>query len=394
MMEYNRGRLFFASCLSLITAAFVFIIRGDVLDPLRTQFGVDSATIGGVAGLAFFGLAIAIFIGSPLCDWVGMGRLLGLACILHIVGITMTIFAASLSMLGVAMLIVGLAHGLVEGVINPLCATIYPEEKTHKLNVLHAWWPGGLVMGGLCAKGLEYFGASWQMKQGIILIPAIIYGVLIIGLKFPKTERVASGVSAGDMFKEALRPGFLLMAFCMLLTAATELGPGQWMESVLKETAKASGTLVLVYISGLMCVLRFFAGPIAHRISPIGILAGSSVLSAIGLFMLGGASNTGMAYVSATIFALGVCYYWPTMLGVVAERFPRGGAFLLGLMGTMGMISMQFVLPLMGKIRDQYGGAASFQYVAVVPVFLVIIFGAMFAYYKSIGGYKAVSITE
>jgi len=188
--------------------------------------------------------------------------------------------------------------------------------------------------------------------------------------------------------------GSYLRRLSGLLTAATELGPNQWMESVLRETAQMSGTLVLTYISGLMFVLRFFAGPLAHRISPIGILCGSSVLSAAGLYLLSGATTPAAAYVAATIFAAGVCYYWPTMLGVASERYPRGGAFVMGLMGTMGMLSIQFVLPIMGHIRDAHDAATSFRYVAAVPLALVVVFGAKLLYFRSIGGYRPVVLAR
>jgi len=372
----------------------VFSIRTDIMDPLRDHFQVNNELIGAAAGLAFLGFAASIFIGSPLCDWLGMRMLLGLACLLHISGVLLTIFAPSYDVLRVSMLLVGLAHGLVEAVINPLIATIYADEKTHKLNVLHAWWPGGLIVGGLIAYALTQLGLDWKVKMGVILIPAVVYGLMIVGQRFPATERVASGVSTGDMFKEVFRPMFLLLAISMLLTAATELGPNQWMESVLKQTANTPGILVLVYISGLMFVLRFFAGPIAHKISPIGILLGSSVLSAIGLFALSYAGNALTAFAAATVFGVGVCYYWPTMLGVTSEQFPKGGALLLGIMGTMGNLSIYFVLPIMGKIYDKYGAAMAFRYVAVVPVVLIAIFGAMFAYYKARGGYRAARIGE
>lgn len=389
----NQSRLFVASCVSLMTAAWVFIIRGDILDPLSTKFGADYQEIGTAAGISFLGIAVAVGLSGFLCDLVGMGPLLRLAAFLHIGGAILTIFAPSMQWLTVSTFTVGLAHGLVEGVINPLCATLYPKEKVHKLNVLHAWWPGGLVIGGLLAYVLTNLGVSWQVKQTMILLPALVYGAMVIGAKFPETERAASGVSYREMFKEALRPGFLFMALCMVLTAATELAPNQWMESVLRETAKMSGTMVLVYISSWMFVLRFFAGTLSRKISPIGILFGSAILSAIGLFLLSGATSVGSAYLSATVFAIGVCYFWPTMLGVVSERYPKGGALVIGLMGFVGMISVTNVVPIIGKIRDTHDAATSFRYVSVVPLALIILFGGLLVYYRSIGGYKQVRIS-
>lgn len=388
----ERKRLFVASCIALMTTAMVFSVRAAILDDLGAQFQVNKQLVGIFAGKAFLGFAAAILIGGPLCDALGMRALLFVACFLHLAGVLLTIFAPSYGVLESATFIVGLGNGLVEAVINPLIATVYAEVKTQKLNVLHAWWPGGLIIGGLAPYALTRLGLGWRTKMATILIPAIIYGLMIVGQKFPPTERVASGVSAGEMFREAIRPMFLLSASCMVLTAATELAPNQWMESVLRNIAHTPGILVLVYISGLMFVMRNFAGTIARRISPIGLMLGCSALSGIGLFALSYAYNAFTAFAAATVFAAGVCYFWPTMLAITSERFPKGGALLLSVMGAIGNIAVYFALPLMGRIYDRYGAAQSFRHVTVAPVVLVFVFGVMFLYYKAHGGYRAVRI--
>jgi MFS family permease len=390
----QRKRLFVASCFALLTTAMVFSIRAAILDDLGAHFHVNKELVGIFAGKAFLGFAAAILIGGPLCDALGMRTLLCVAWLLHVSGVLLTIFAPSYGVLESATFIVGLGNGLVEGVINPLIATVYADEKTHKLNVLHAWWPGGLVIGGLSAYALTKLGVGWQIKMGIILIPAIVYGLMTVGQKFPSTERVASGVSAGEMVREVLRPMFLLLAFCMMLTGATELAPNQWMESVLRNIAHTPGILILVYISGLMFVMRFFAGPITKKVSPVGLMLGCSALSSIGLFALSYAHNAVTAFAAATVFGIGVCYYWPTMLGITSEQFPKGGALLLGLMGAIGNVAVDRALPLMGRIYDQYGAAQAFRYMTVAPITLVFIFGAMFMYYKAQGGYRAVKIKQ
>jgi hypothetical protein len=211
---------------------------------------------------------------------------------------------------------------------------------------------------------------GWKVKMALLLVPLAIYGLLALGQKFPLTERVQANVSTGEMFLQVLRPMFLLWAFCMLLTASTELGPNQWQESVLKRTAfegaeptykwlglfsqKGFGTLVFVYTSGLMFVMRFFAGPLAHRFSPVGMLTGSALFSALGLYWLSYVNTPFMAFVAATVFGVGIAYFWPTMLGVTAERFPKGGALLLGLMGSFGNLAISQALPIMGGIYDSY----------------------------------------
>lgn len=372
----------------------VFSIRAATLDELGSHFHVNKELVGIFAGQAFLGFAAAILIGGPLCDAVGMRRILLVAWLLHISGVLLTIFAPSYGVLETATFVVGLGNGLVEGVINPLIASVYAEEKTHRLNMLHAWWPGGLIIGGLSAYALAQLGFGWQLKMGVILIPAVIYGWMTVTQKFPATERVASGVSAGRMFQEALRPAFLLLAFCMVLTAATELAPNQWMESVLRNTAHTPGILVLVYISGLMFVMRFFAGPLARKVSPIGLMVGCSLLSSIGLFALSYAYNAFTAFAAATVFGIGVCYFWPTMLGITSEQFPKGGALLLSVMGAIGNVAVDRALPLMGKIYDRYGAAQAFRYVTIAPMILFFIFAAMFVYYKAQGGYRAVHLSR
>lgn len=390
----QRRRLFIASCIALMTTAMVFSIRAAVLDDLGAHFHVNKQLVGIFAGKAFLGFAAAILIGGPLCDALGMRALLGVAWFLHISAVLLTIFAPSYGVLEAATFAVGLGNGLVEGVINPLIATVYADEKTHKLNMLHAWWPGGLIIGGLAAYTLTRLGLGWQIKMATILVPAMIYGLMIVGQKFPPTERVASGVSAAQMFREAMRPMFLLLACCMVLTAATELAPNQWMESVLRNIAHTPGILVLVYISGLMFAMRFFAGTIARHISPITLMLACSALAAAGLLALSYAYDVITAFAAATIFAAGVSYFWPTMLAITSERFPKGGALLLSVMGAIGNLAVDRALPVMGRIYDRYGAAQSFRYVTVAPLVLVCVFAAMVFYYKAQGGYRALRIKQ
>src|SRR5580765_3320889 len=258
----------------------------------------------------------------------------------------------------------GLAHGLIEGVINPLVATLYPEQKTKKLNTLHAWWPGGIVLGGIAAYVLARMGWSWQALWCLGFAPALLYGLSIVGTQFPKTERVASGVSAVGMVTAALNPMFLLFVALMAVTGATELGTGTWLNSVLAKTVpndpNFKGILLLVYGSILMFVMRFFAGPIAHRLSPVGLLAGSTAVATVGLFLLSITDSAELGFAAATVFYVGVCYCWPTMLGVVSERFPRTGALGMGLMGGSGINGSGFFTSYMGGIYDTKGPAAAF----------------------------------
>jgi MFS family permease len=185
---------------------------------------------------------------------------------------------------------------------------------------------------------------------------------------------------------------FLLWFVLMWMTAATELGPDQWMPSVMGQVAGIQGILFLVYTAGMMFVLRFFGGALAHRFSPMGLLTLCSILSALGLYALSNATTPALAFGAATIFGVGKTYFWPTMLGVTSERFPRGGPLLMAIVGGAGMLSVSLILPLMGKWYDEHGAAAAFRYTAVIPVVLTVVFGALFLYYRSLGGYKAVAL--
>lgn len=431
--NYNPDRLFLLSCIALIAAAWVFALRATIMEDLGRQFGLDAGQVGATVGTAFLAFGISVFVGSPLCDYLGMGRLLGLASVLHIAGIGVLIFSPSLAesispmaIIVASQVTVGFAHGLVEAVINPLAATIYPDNKTHKLNVLHAWWPGGLAMGGLLALAAkETMGLGWQGRYALALLPAVLYGLMLVGQKFPPTERVASKVSDSEMVSECLKPAFILLVFAMLFTASLELGPGQWVDAVLSKTVGFPGILVLVYVSMIMFVFRFFAGALAHKFSPIGLMWISSLGAGIGLLALSFATGPTLGILAATVWGFGVCYMWPTMLGIASERFPRGGALAMGLIGAAGSIVINYGLALIGQIYDHYTQAAlpgmtlkdalaqaatnpavqqqldaaraegapwAFRWISLAALVPLVIFGIWWMVDKQRGGYKAVKL--
>ena len=411
-------RLFVASCIALVTTSMVFSVRGDILDALGTDFHLNKQQTGVALMPAFWGFTLSIFIGGSLVDYFGMRKLLLLSSGGYIVGVLAILFAPTPAgavapyysdpgfvILYAAMLTLGLSQGLVEGVINPLCATLYPDDKTHRMNVLHAWWPGGLIIGGLLAYGITKLMAldaggvdaatatlGWKIKLGTLLVPAVIFGIMILRQKFPATERVAAGVSGKEMLREAVRPMFILFWVCMWMTASTELGPDQWVGSLITNLIGMQGILILVYTAGIMFVLRFFGGPLARRFSPMGLLTLSAILLAMGLYALSSATTPFEAFLAATIFGIGKTYFWPVMLGITSERFPKGGALLLAIMGGTGNLSVAFIIPIMGGWYDSYGAAAAFRYVAILPMVLTVIFGALFFHYRSRGGYQAVKL--
>ncbi len=389
---YSAKRLFFASCLTMIVLGMVFAIRGDTIEAMRTQFALTNEQLGWISGAAFWGFLASVLLGGPLCDLLGMSRLLALAFLGHTGGVLLTIFASGVWTLWISSLAIGLANGFVEASINPLIATVYPTQKTQRLNALHAWFPGGIVIGGLAAYVFTTMQIGWQLKTALILLPTLTYGLLYLGQKFPATERVQSGVSTGAMYRELLRPSFLFLLVCMLLTASTELGPNQWIPAILTTTAGLQGILVLVWINGLMALGRMVAGPVMHRLSSLGVLNGAAILAAIGLFGLSVATTPVAAMAAATIFAFGITYFWPTMLGLTSERFPSGGAVALAMMGGAGNMSVAITLPLIGKIYDLKGPQLALRYVTILPIILIGAFAIMRLMDRARGGHHAVTM--
>ena len=346
----NPSRLFTASCVALITTAMSFALRGGATGDWVTQFHLTNEQVGWVNGTAFWGFTLAMVFGGPLVDTLGFRRILGVAFVGHAAGILLTIFAWDFWSLFTGTLLFGIANGSVEAACNPLVATIYPKDQTTKLNHFHVWFPGGIVIGGLLAFLFGKLGFGWKAQFATMLLPLVGYGFLFLGQEMPRTERVQRGESTGSMFAACLAPGFLLMVICMLLTAATELGSGQWIPNILSH-AGVSGILVLVWINGIMAVGRMFAGPFVHKLSPPGMLVMSAILSTLGLYAMSHASGN-MLFAAATVFAFGVCFFWPTMVGYVAENFPKTGALGMAIIGGAGMLSVSFVLPVIGKWYD------------------------------------------
>ncbi|MEL6566926.1 MAG: MFS transporter [Pseudomonadota bacterium] len=413
----NRGRLFLIGVLCLFTAAFSFVLRAAVASDIQADYITpfdpinDGQLIGAALGVAFLGFALSLFITSPLLDIIGMGRMLICAAVFFIVGPLLVISADLLAdgqgvyrLIWLGMLINGMGWGFTESTINPMTTALYPEDKTHRMNVIHAWWPAGIVAGGLLGVAIGQFDIDWRVAMGLVMVPPLVIIPLILGQTFPKTERAAMGVGFGDMITEIFRrPVFFIWLGAMVLTSATELAPGQWVDIALSEVVGMRGILLLVYVAAIMFVMRHFAGPIAHRISDIGLLWVSCLMAAVGLYLLSIASSPVTALLAATLWGAGVCFLWPTMISGVAERFPKGGAWTIGLIGSAGAGTIYFFLPRLGAIYDQAkleaaGGAdafaaledgpaldavlaqaaqVSFQTVALMPLVLLLIFAGL-----------------
>ncbi len=355
-MVANRKRLFVASFMTLIVAGLFFGLRASILGDWATQFGFTKSELGGITGGGFVGFGLVILIASALAEKIGYAKLMWVAFVLHILSAIITIAAtpvygdggagneAAYWMLYVGMFMFAIAWGICEAIINPLTATLYPEEKTHYLNILHAGWPGGLILGGLigyffASSDAKLFQISWEILVGLFLIPTFVYGYMLFGQKFPLSEARAAGVTYMKMLKEFAAPVLLFLLFLMACVGYVELGTDSWIINIMQNLIGGDAFLLFIYTSTIMFVLRFFAGPIVHRINPMGLLFASAVLATIGLFMLGSVATGVAIIVAGTIYGIGKTFFWPTMLAVVSERFPKGGALTLGAIGGIGMLS-------------------------------------------------------
>jgi MFS family permease len=356
----QRNKLFTASCLALLVTSLSFGIRAGILNQQGVYFHLNASELGTIAATAFWGFPLAIIIGGFIVDIIGMKKLLVSAFVFHLAGILLTIFANGYWTLFLSTLLIGIANGTVEAACNPLVASLFTDNKTTKLNHFHLWFPAGIVIGTLLVFGLDNslgHGLSpkpyWisQVEIAIMLIPTLIYSFLFSRLKFPVTERVASGVSTQDMYKALVNPLFLFMIICMFGTAITELFTNQWTD-VLFKTVTDNAILILTFVAGVQTLGRAFASPIVHRLAPQGVLLLSAILSALGIYLLIHLQGTAI-FGAAIIFGLGVAFFWPCMIGFVAENLPRTGAVGLNLMGGAGMFGVSIYMMFMGGYYDR-----------------------------------------
>ena len=392
----NQRRLFIASCVSLIATAMSFAIRGDILGQVQVDLSLTDVQTGWVATAAFWGFGLSILFGGPLCDLLGMGTIMRLAAAGHIVGALLTVFSTNFTTFFLSTVVVGVANGFVEAAINPLIATIYPQDKTSKLTTLHAWFPGGIVIGGVLAFAMTQAGFGWKAKTLTLLIPSVIYLVMFMGQKFPATEREAAGVPFGDMFKDLTRPLFILVWFCMILTAGTELGAGSWIPTIFNrvtQSATQAGILQVVWINMVMYLMRQFGHNVSHKIAPTGLIAISAIVASFGLYMFSHAATVTAAFAWAGVFAVGIAFWWPTMIGITSERFPRSGALGMAVIGATGSFATALSGPIMGWLSATYGTDQVLPIWSALPLLLVVIFGAIYLADRAKGGYRAEKIS-
>lgn len=431
----NHRAIFWISVLALFTAAVANAIRGGASEAMKAELFDPTVAarsgeyIGTALGNAFLGFALSLLVISPLLDKIGAKRIILFAAACFILGPAVILsapeaggFSAMNTMLNLGMVLTGFGWGATEGSINALTTTIYPDDKTGRLNVLHAWWPFGIIVGGLASVLLLGAGQDWRVLVALLMIPGVVLGIWTMRHSFPQTESTLAGVSFKEMMIEPFRhPGFWIFPAIMFLTASAELAPGAWVQVALTETVGMDGILLLVYVSAIMFIMRHFAGALDHRFSDMGLLCISTVPAAIGLYMLSTASSPIPALIAATLWAFGVCFMWPTMLAAVARRYPRTGSWGIGIVNFSGALAIYLVLPELGKIYDsakleQAGGEAafnalqpgseglhqalahaaevSFQTIAVIPAILFVIFGVVWFFERRHRIASSPAITE
>ena len=379
----NRRSLFIASCASLLVTSLSFGIRAGILNDLGVEFELNGSELSRIAATAFWGFPVSMIIGGALVDKVGMKNLMRLAYIGHFAGILLTIFAGGFWSLWISTLFIGLANGMVEAVCNPLVASIYPEEKTTKLNQFHLWFPGGIVIGSLVAFSFGKLGLSWQMMMAVMLLPTIWYAWQMERMEFPVTERVANKVSDSDMYKALLNPLYIIITIAMLGTATSELFINQYVDVLLKSVSD-NAILILLITSGVMTFGRGIAAPVVERFSTTGMLLFSAVFTTIGLYMMGTMDGS-MLFVSAFIFGIGVTYFWPTMIGFVATYLPSTGAVGMAVIGAAGMFAVSIYMQFMGGFYDELmvglseveAGRKVIMTTLYIPVALIVIFAGI-----------------
>mgnify|MGYP003301063007 FL=1 len=368
-----------------------FAIRAGILVELGNDFNLNNTQLGWINSMAFWGFPVATIFGGLLYNYFGPKKLLVFAFVAHLFGLILTIYASGFTLLLLSSFLIGFANGSVEAACNPLIADMYTSNRTTMLNKFHVWFPGGIVIGALATNFMNTLGLGWQLKIAIMIIPTLIYGFMFFKAIFPKSENIDTDTS--NNIKSLFSLLFIFIAVCMTLTATTELGTQQWLQPLLEKSG-ANPMLILAMTTGIMAVGRYFAGPIVHKLNPIGVLFMSAIVSTVAIYFMSIADGTGL-YGAAILFAFGVCYFWPTMIGFVAEYIPKTGALGMSLVGGMGMFATGIWNPIIGSwidtntknalesglsqdLAEVVAGKATLANMTYFPLILIVFFGILF----------------
>ncbi len=385
----NKKRLFYGSCFALITTAFSFSIRAGILPQLAETFDLSAQQLGFINQMWFIGFPIAMVIGGLFYHVLGPKKIMQFAFAAHTIGIVMTIYSGGYTGLLISTLFIGLGNGCTEAACNPMIADSYQGKRMSTyLNRFHMWFPGGIVLGSLISLLMTKMNLAWEAQIWIILVPTIIYAYLFFGQKFPKSQSYETDTLQIN-FRSMATPLFIFMCICMTLTAISEFGPTQWVTLILAKSG-AQPMLVLALVTGTMAVGRYFGGDFVYRFDQTGVLLGSAVLATIGILLLSMFTG-GLVYVAAFIFALGISFFWPNMIGFIAEKIPASGALGMSIVGAFGMFSTSIWQPVIGGWIDQAkdkiaesgitgdalelaAGQATLQRMMMYPAVLIVLF--------------------
>lgn len=346
----NKSALFNGSCFALITTAFTFSIRAGILPQLAETFGLSAEQLGFINSMWFLGFPISMIIGGLVYHTFGPKNIMAVAFLCHTIGILMTIFAGGYTTLLVSTLFIGIGNGCTEAACNPMIADMYSGVKMQKmLSRFHMWFPGGILIGSLISLAMTKMGFGWQAQMWVTMVPTIIYAVLFFGKTFPKSQ-IEEANSLATNFKAMLSPVFIFLFFAMALTAISEFGPNQWV-SIILVASGAEPLLILALTFGVAAVGRWFAGPVVASLGQTGVLLGGAIFAAIGIYLFSTVTGP-LVYVAAVIYALGICYFWPVMIGSVAHRVPKSSALGMSIVGGVGMFSTAIFQPIIGSWID------------------------------------------
>lgn len=395
----NDKRLFYGSCFALITTALSFSIRAGILPQLGEELSLSATQLGFINQMWFLGFPISMVIGGLIYHKVGGKAIMQFAFFAHAIGIIMTIYSGSYTGLLISTLLIGLGNGCTEAACNPMIADAYEGNKMSKMmNRFHMWFPGGIVIGSIVSEVMtKVLDMSWESQIWVIMIPTLIYAYMFFGQSWPKAK-VKEGATLMGNLKAMVSPLFLFMIACMSLTAISEFGPQQWVGLILSKSG-ASPMIILALVTGIMAVARYFGGEMVHKFDQTGVLLGSAVLATIGIYLF--STQTGaMAYVAAIFFALGIAYFWPNMVGFVADKIPKSGALGLSIIGAVGMFSSSIFQPIIGSWIDAdkaeaaaagltgdelelVSGQATLETMTLFPGILIVLFTVLYFWMKN-----------
>ncbi|HAT1596028.1 TPA: MFS transporter [Legionella pneumophila] len=400
----QQTHYFFLCYIAYTAFTMDFAIRGAIGPDLITSFHLTNNQLGHVFGNAFWGFAVGAIISGWLVHIVRLRVLLiGTACVQLLSVLCLILIPTELSfqttylIIAISVILMGLSEGFIFGIIHPLIANIYVDEETGKtriMNHLHSNWPLFIIIGSVLAEILNLFQLSWRYKIALLLIAPMIYGVMSIRTTFPNIAYRHSKKDRTEMIYEVFRPGYLLLLLCFIITATVELSPQEWITTLMSEKLRVSGLMFLIFASIIQLIFRLLGGKLGQLFSPPGLLAIATLFTIAGLYLFSVTETIAIGLIASIMFGIGVAWYWPTLLAIAADQYPKGRGFVLGLMNAVGFISVALSAPFMGQLDDKYGPSAAFRFVGSIAIIALALLALIAIYYRVTGGYRQVKLAD